>query len=78
MLIAPIPMLMMAHNWDSFLYQFIVGGIVLFAGIIIPIVKGDVSLSNRNDRITIAAILVGMLFFVTFFILWQFYAIRGV
>lgn len=57
MLIAIRTMISMAHNWDSFLYQFIVGGIVLLAGIVIPIIKKDVKLSNRDDQLTIAAIL---------------------
>ncbi|HPW45934.1 MAG TPA: hypothetical protein PKU96_06160 [bacterium] len=71
-------MISMAHNWDSFLYQFIVGGIVLLAGIVIPIIKKDVKLSNRDDQLTIAAILGGTALFFLFYLAWQFYAIKGV
>ena len=60
------------------MYQFIVGGLVLLAGIVIPIIKKDVRLSNRDDQFTISAILGGAALFFLFYLAWQFYAIKGV
>jgi len=70
-------MLSLLHNWDSFLYQFSVGGIIFLFGIIFPFIKGDVKWSRPDDRHTILAIFIGIGIFVALFILWQLYAIRG-
>ena len=68
-------MLLLAHNWDSFLYQFIVGGIIFAIGIIFPIIKGDVNFSRPRDRATIFYLVTGVVIFLGFFLVWQFYAI---
>lgn len=64
------------HNWDSFLYQFIVGGFLFSLGIILPIASGDVRWSRLEDRYTVVAIVLAMLSILTLFTAWQFYAIE--
>ena len=68
-------MLLLAHNWDSFLYQFLVGGVPFVAGIVIPIVAGDVKWSRPSDRRTLIWLFVGMAVYMALFLSWQLYAI---
>ena len=70
-------MFLMAHNWDSFLYQFIAGGIIFAFGIIFPIIKGDVKFSRPKDKMTIICLISGVCIFLCFFLAWQFFAIKG-
>lgn len=70
-------LLLWAHNWDSFLYQILVGGTIFAAGIILPIISGDVSFKRRDDRQAIVWIIVGSVLFLTFLLAWQIYAIKG-
>ncbi|MBT3182199.1 MAG: hypothetical protein HN337_06815 [Deltaproteobacteria bacterium] len=70
-------LLLLPHNWDSFIYQFVVGGIIFALGIIIPLARGDVKWSRPGDRITLITILAGVTAFIIFFIAWQIYAIKG-
>jgi len=68
---------LLPHNWDSFIYQFVVGGIIFTIGIVFPIVRGDVKWSRSGDRKTLITILAGVTAFLIFFLAWQIYAIRG-
>jgi hypothetical protein len=65
------------HNWDSFLYQFLVGGVIFLFGIAAPLAYGDVSLKRKDDRRTVIWISAGTVIFILFTLAWQFYAIKG-
>jgi len=65
-----------SHNWDSFLYQFIVGGLFFLFGIVMPVVHKDVNLARRDDRWTIGIIFTALLVFILSIIAWQLYAIK--
>lgn len=62
-------------NWDSFAYQFIVGGFVFFAGIAAAWSCGDYSLKKREDQRILLFLLV--IFLVSFVgrLLWQLYGL---
>lgn len=66
-----------AHNWDSFLYQIIVGGVIFAAGIILPFLSGDINLKRKDDRETITWIFAAVGLFLIFLLAWQIYAIKG-
>lgn len=70
-------LLLWAHNWDSFLYQLIVGGMIFAAGIILPFKAHDVSLKSHDDKETLVWIFVGTALFLAFVLAWQIYAIKG-
>jgi hypothetical protein len=70
-------LLLWAHNWNSFLYQLIVGGMIFAAGIVLPFKAGDVSLKSHDDKETLIWISVGTGLFLAFVLAWQIYAIKG-
>ncbi len=68
-------MIALAHNWDSFLYLFLVGGVIFVISIILPIRSGDIVLSRRADRRLVLAILFCAAMYLIVFLLWQLAAI---
>ena len=68
----------MQHNWDSFLYFFVVGGIFFAFGIWFPVKKGDVSWSRPEDRQAVVMIAVGMILYVGLYLVWQLHAIGAI
>ncbi len=51
-------------SWDSFLYQYIIGGIIFLAGFILAWRSGDFSWKKREDRLT--AVFLAILFLAYF------------
>lgn len=62
-------------NWDSFVYEFVVGGLILLIGIILPWRSGDYSWKNRDQRNTTIMIIVLALVYFTGQLLWQLYGL---
>lgn len=69
-------MLALLHNWDSFIYQFLAGGVLYAVGLVLPIMAGDVKWSRASDRRTIIWLIAGMVLFLSFFMVWQLFAIK--
>lgn len=63
-------------NWDSFIYQYLVGGVIFFSGFVLAWRSGDYSWKSREDRLTTIFLLVTFLFYFGGHLLWQLAAVR--
>lgn len=64
-------------NLGSFLYQFLVGGVIFLIGVVLPLRAGDYSWKRREDRRTIGLMFVACLFYLLFQGLWLLYGSAG-
>jgi len=62
-------------TWLPLIYQFLIGGIIFFIGIVIPWRKGDYSWNKREDRLTLVYMILGFFLYLTLQTLWTLYAI---
>ena len=63
--------------WNSFMYQYAVGGFFFFLGIWIGIRKRALKLERRKDRLTLAVLLGGFLLYFCAHGLWMLWALKG-
>jgi hypothetical protein len=61
-------------RWDSFIYYFAVGGVILLASIALAWMSGDQSWKRKEDRRCLVFLLVGFLMYFALYLLWQLYA----
>jgi hypothetical protein len=59
----------------SLIYQFVIGGIIFFAGLIISWRSGDYSWTKREDRRTFVYLAGGFLLYLIFQTIWHFFAL---
>jgi divalent metal cation (Fe/Co/Zn/Cd) transporter len=62
-------------NWDSFIYQFVVGGVVFLAGLLLAWRSGDLSWNRREDRVTTIMLIIMVLAYFFGQLLWQLYGL---
>ena len=62
--------------WSSFIYQYAVGGFFFFLALFLGIRKGVLKMDRRGDRITLAVLIGGLLFYFCFHGLWMLWASR--
>lgn len=65
-------------NLSSLIYQFIIGGAVLLAALIISWRSGDYAWNKREDRRTFIYIILGFALYLILHILWQLYALAKI
>jgi Ca2+/Na+ antiporter len=58
----------------SFIYHFVVGGIIFFLGIVLSWRTKDYSWQKKEDRRTLFFMVGGFLFYLVFQLLWHFSA----
>jgi len=58
----------------SFIYQFVVGGIIFFLGIFLSWQTQDYSWHKKEDRRVLLFMVGGFLFYLIFQLFWQFSA----
>ena len=61
--------------WLPLLYQFLIGGIIFFIGIVIPWRQRDYSWKKREDRLTLVYMILGFFLYFILQTLWTLYAI---
>lgn len=62
-------------TWFPLIYQFLIGGIIFFIGIVIPWRQRDYSWNKREDRLTLVYMILGFFLYLTLQTLWTLYAI---
>ena len=62
-------------TWLPLIYQFLIGGIIFFIGIVIPWRQRDYSWNKREDRLTLVYMILGLFLYLTLQTLWTLYAI---
>jgi len=58
-------------NWDSFAYQYVVGGLIFFSIFILAWRSGDYSWKNKEDRYTSVFLLLTFLVYLCGQLIWQ-------
>lgn len=61
-------------RWDSFIYYFVVGGLIFFISLLLSWRGGDHSWKRREDRRCVIYLLAGFAFYLLLYLLWQLYA----
>ena len=69
-------MIALAHNWDSFLYLFLVGGVIFVISLLLPLRSGDIDLKRRYDRRLVVVVVLTAVLYLAVYLLWQFAAIE--
>jgi len=64
-------------NWESFVYQYAVGGIIFLAGLVIAWRSGDYSWKNVYDRLTTYFVISIFAFYFCGHLVWQIVASGG-
>lgn len=64
-------------NWESFVYQYAVGGVIFLAGLVIALRSGDYSWKNWQDRLTILFVIAIFAFYFCGHLVWQALASGG-
>ena len=62
-------------NLNSYLYQFLVGGLIFFMGIILAVKSGDYSWKRKEDRRFISILIMGYVAYLIFTLLWYFFVL---
>ena len=64
-------------NWESFVYQYAVGGIIFLAGLVIAWRSGDYSWKNWQDRLSTFFVVAIFVFYFSGHLVWQILASGG-
>jgi len=62
-------------NLNSFLYLFIVGGVLFFTGIFAALRSQDYSWRNKNDRVLLVTMILGFIIYLLSHIIWYLFAL---
>lgn len=63
------------NSWLPLLYQFLIGGIIFFIGIIIPWKLKDHNWKTKEDRRTLLYMLGGFTAYLILTVLWMLYGL---
>lgn len=63
-------------NWPQFAYQYIIGGIIFFVGLLIPILTGGWKFKSAKDTKLLIILLVGLVYYALGHGIWIYLAGR--
>lgn len=62
-------------NLDSLLYQFLVGGLIFFAGIFAALRSKDYSWKNKYDRLLLVSMILGYFIYLVSQTIWYLFGL---